>query len=408
MFGVPYSVLIAAPVLKPTRGRPLGSARTWVPFVLPFVLLLLATNDTKRAETLLRHGLAELQQHRLTTARQDFEAAARIDPGNPYVWASLAQTYWRLADKPGAVRAAQSAEKLGAGNTNVAHLLTIFYSEAGDLKRAASFERSYALSNPDALSGAASLSLAAGDIPEALLFARQAVDRSAIPANRNLLGRVQIASGQPDAAAVNLSAAWTADRQNEQFCFDYAQALLHRGDFASSANVLGEGLRAHPKSSQLQLALGVARYGQRRFDEAIDSFLKTVRIDPSVEQPYIFLGRMLDQAGPRLAEIVNDYQAWNRRQPSNYLSSFLLAKALAAAGCEAATVGDLLRRSIRLTAHSSAVGARRRSGKEEESFRTAHHPGHLRRWLPLRRDLYTGRAGEHPPSGGAPSARIFF
>src|SRR5260370_26752987 len=98
MFGVPYSVLIAAPVLKPTRGRPLGSAPTWVPFVLPFVLLLLATNDTKRAETLLPHGWAELQPHRLTTAPQDFEAAPRIGPGNPYVWASLAPTYWPLAD----------------------------------------------------------------------------------------------------------------------------------------------------------------------------------------------------------------------------------------------------------------------------------------------------------------------
>jgi Flp pilus assembly protein TadD len=266
------------------------------------------------------------------------------------VWASLAQTYWRLADKPGALRAARSAEKLGAGNPTVAHLLTIFYSETGDLKRAASFERAYALSNPDALGAAASLSLAAGDMPEALLFARQAVDRNATPANHNLLGRIQLVSGQPDAGVANLSAAWTADPQSEQFCFDYAQALLHRGDFAASADALSECLRSHPKSSQLQLALGVARYGQRRFDDAIDSFLKTIHLDPSVEQPYVFLGRMLDQAGPRLAEIASDYQAWNRKEPSNYLSSFLLAKALAASGGDAGAAGDLLRRSIRLKA----------------------------------------------------------
>jgi Flp pilus assembly protein TadD len=148
----------------------------------------------------------------------------------------------------------------------------------------------------------------------------------------------------------NLSAAWTADRQNEQFCFDYAQALLHRGDFPASADVVSAGITAHPKSSQLQLALGVARYGQRRFEDAVDSFLKTIQMDPTVEQPYIFLGRMLDHAGPRLAEITRDYQAWNRRQPSNYQSSFLLAKALAAGGGEAPLVSDLLSRSIRLRA----------------------------------------------------------
>ena len=68
-------------------------------------------------------------------------------------------------------------------------MLTIFYSEAGDLKRAASFERAYALSNgadPDALSRAASLSLAAGDIPEAVTYAQQAVNRNASPPNQNL------------------------------------------------------------------------------------------------------------------------------------------------------------------------------------------------------------------------------
>jgi len=321
--------------------------------LLHLVLLLLAANDPKQAEILLRHGLVELQQDRLTTARQDFEAASRIDSRNPYVWASLAQTYWRLADKPAALRAAQRAEKLGTGNANVAHMLTIFYSEAGDLKRAASFERAYALSNaadPDALSRAASLSLAAGDIPEALQYAQQALDRHASPANHNLLGRVQIAAGQPDGAVANLSAAFAADRLNERFCFDYAQALLHRGDFTTSGDVVSEGLSAHPKSSQLQLALGVARYGQRRFEDAIDSFLKTIRMDPTVEQPYIFLGRMLDQAGPRLAEITKDYQAWNRKQPSNYQSSFLLAKALSAGGAEPSVIGDLLRRSIRLKA----------------------------------------------------------
>jgi tetratricopeptide (TPR) repeat protein len=321
--------------------------------LLHLVLLLLAATDPKQAEILLRHGLVELQQDRLTAARQDFEAASHIDSQNPYVWALLAQTYWRLADRPGAVRAAQSAEKLGTGNANVAHMLSIFYSEAGDLKRAASFERAYALSNaadPDALSRAAALSLASGDIPEALMYAQQAADRNPSPTNQNLLGRVQIAAGQPDGGVANLSAAWTAEPQNEQFCFDYAQALLHRGNFTASADAVSEGLGAHPKSSQLQLALGVARYGQRRFEDAIDSFLKTIQMDPSVEQPYVFLGRMLDQAGPRLAEITKEYQAWNRKQPSNYQSSFLLAKALAAGGGEPSIIGDLLRRSIELKA----------------------------------------------------------
>ena len=33
------------------------------------------------------------------------------------------------------------------------------------------------------------------------------------------------------------------------------------------------------------------------------AFLKVIQIDPTIEQPYIFLGRMLDQAGRILARL---------------------------------------------------------------------------------------------------------
>ncbi len=315
------------------------------------VVLLLLAVDPKQAESLLRKGLVELQQNHLPGARENLEAAARLDSSNPYVWASLAQTYWKLKDKPGALRAARSAEKFGAGNGIVAHMLTIFYTEAGDIRRAASFERAYALSagaDAEALSRAASLSLSAGEAQEALPFAQRAVDKNPSAPNLNLLGRIQVVAGQPENGAVNLAAAWKADPNNQQFCFEYAQALLHRGDFQGSAAAIEQGLGVHPRSSQLQLALGVAQYGQRRFDEAIDSFLKTIALDPSIEQPYVFLGRMLDQAGPRLAEITKRYQAWSAKQPANYLTSFLLAKASSAGGAEPIEIEKLLRRSIRL------------------------------------------------------------
>ncbi|MCU1239072.1 MAG: Tetratricopeptide 2 repeat protein [Candidatus Solibacter sp.] len=319
------------------------------------VLPLLAGVDATRAETLLRSGLVALQQNRLAGARQDLEAASRADAGNPVVWASLAQAYWRLHQQPEALRAAQTAEKLGRGDGTVAHLLAIFYGEAADLKRAAFFERAYAVSrNADvgAAGRAAVLSLDAGEPELGLSFARQAAARNESPANLNLLGRIQIAAGQPDDGVANLAAAWTADRQNERFCFDYAQALLHRDDFEGAASALEHGLKVHPRSAQLQLALGVARYGQRRFDDAIDSFLKTIRLDSSVEQPYLFLGRMLDQAGPRLAEITDQYRAWNRRQPGDYRGSLFLAKALSADAADSAVIEKYLRRAISLNPDS--------------------------------------------------------
>src|SRR5260370_21393153 len=128
--------------------------------MLLLVLLLLAAADPKQAGDLLHKGLVELQQNRLPSARENLEAAVRLDSGNPYIWASLAQTYWKLKDKPGALRAAQSAEKFGAGNGTVAHTLAIFYTEARDSSPAASLARAYSLgpgADGDALGRASAL-----------------------------------------------------------------------------------------------------------------------------------------------------------------------------------------------------------------------------------------------------------
>ncbi len=96
------------------------------------------------------------------------------------------------------------------------------------------------------------------------------------------------------------------------------------------------------------LALGVARYGQRRFDDAITEFLKTIQIDPAIEQPYVFLGKMLDQAGPHLGEITRVYEAWVARDPQNAKAQLLLAKALLAANDRDQRAEPLLQRSIAL------------------------------------------------------------
>ena len=67
--------------------------------------------------------------------------------------------------------------------------------------------------------------------------------------------------------------------------------------------IYGVGRKNFDKSPQLELAAGVAYYGLRRFPEAIEAFLRTIRLDPGIEQPYVFLGRMLDQAEDKLPQI---------------------------------------------------------------------------------------------------------
>src|ERR1019366_9146809 len=91
----------------------------------------------------------------------------------------------------------------------------------------------------------------------------------------HLLGMAYAAANQPDEAERQLRAAVERDPLSEPFAFDFGQ---------------------------MQLAFGVAAYGQRRFADAIDAFLRVTAIDPSVEQPYVFMARILPQAGDRLLQ----------------------------------------------------------------------------------------------------------
>jgi len=130
--------------------------------------------------------------------------------------------------------------------------------------------------------------------------------------------------------------------------FEYANALLHQEDFTRAADVITAALAQHPKDAQLTLALGVTRYGQRRFDDAIDLFLRTIELQPDALQPYVFLGKMLDQAGARLPKITTDFERWAAANPDSGVAQLLLAKALLASDEHSPRAADLLQRAVNL------------------------------------------------------------
>ena len=120
---------------------------------------------------------------------------------------------------------------------------------------------------------------------------------------------------------------------------------LKQENFAAALETLDAGRKKFDKSAQLELATGVAYYGLRRFPEAIDAFLRTNKLDAEIEQPYVFLGRMLDQAEEKLPRITEVFAGFAKRAPENYLSSFLYGKSLALAN-DSVAAEALLRKSI--------------------------------------------------------------
>ena len=132
---------------------------------------------------------------------------------------------------------------------------------------------------------------------------------------------------------------------SEDYYFQLAQLDLDRQNFAAALETLDAGRKKFAASAQLELAVGVACYGLRRFPQAIDAFLRTIQLDDTIDQPYVFLGRMLDQAEGKLPAITEAFAAFAARAPESYVSNFLYGKALAIAD-NAGAAETSLRKSI--------------------------------------------------------------
>jgi tetratricopeptide (TPR) repeat protein len=294
-------------------------------------------------EVAFRAGLVALNNNDLAVAESKLESASKLQPGDARVWLALAQTYWKLHKLPASETAAKKAEALAA-EPSILEGLALYYSEAANYGKAAELEARYAETAPDALPRAADLYLRAGEPKLAIQLTRKALQANDRAALRDMLGKAYEANGDPARAIMEFQAAIRQSRYDETFYFDLAQVQLKQQAFAAALGTLDSGRKYFDKSAQLELASGVAYYGLRRFPEAIDAFLRTIRLDPAVEQPYVFLGRMLDQAEDKLPAITEVFAAFSKTAPDNYLSSFLYGKSLALVDPDHAAA--LLRQSI--------------------------------------------------------------
>ncbi|HEV1284983.1 MAG TPA: tetratricopeptide repeat protein [Bryobacteraceae bacterium] len=238
-----------------------------------------------------RTGLIALERGDLQSARSNLEQASKLAPRDGRVWVALSQAYWRLHQNTAAEDAANKAATFAPEDPVVLHSLAIYYAETNQTLKAARAEAKV----PNAREHAAEL------------------------------------------------------------YFQAARPLLDQQKFLEALPVLKEGVLRLPNSAQLELALGVADYGLRRFDDAADSFLRTIQIAPDTEQPYLFLGRFLDQIPSRLPEVTQRFAAYESAHPQSATGYLLHAKALDAQSMEPERALGLLDKSIALNSEDASA-----------------------------------------------------
>ena len=250
------------------------------------------------ADDSFREGLIALDRGDLALAQAKLEAASQAAPRDGRVWVALSQTYWRQHREADAEEAAAKAATLGPEDPAVQQSLAIYYSETHQPVKAA-----------------------------------------------------QSAAKYSSKVADNVAAR---DRAIELY-FEAAKPLLDQQKFAEASAILEEGAQRLPKSAQLELALGVSDYGLRRFDAAADAFLRTIEIAPETEQPYVFLGRILDQIPSRLPQVAQRFAAYEAAHPENAAAYLLHAKALDAQSVSPEVSLRLLDKSIALNGRDAAA-----------------------------------------------------
>jgi tetratricopeptide (TPR) repeat protein len=251
------------------------------------LFLLLAASPT--FEESFRAGLLALQRNDLNSALANLGEAAKLAPNNGRVWVALARTHWKLHENRRADEAAARAAALAPADPLVHSSLAIYYAESGQMLKAAEAQANYSALAPK------------------------------------------------DSAA---------REKAESLYFEAANPLLQKQNFAEAIAILSKARERISNSAQLELALGVAYYGTRRFDDAAEAFLRTIAIAPEADQPYVFLGKFLDQIPARLSEVAKAFIDYENAHPASATGYRLHAKALNAQSIEPDLSRKLLEKAI--------------------------------------------------------------
>jgi len=281
---------------------------------------------------------------------QQLEQDIAAHPGDALLWIQLARTHMTLKEPVKARQAIRRAELAATHQPEIQHALALYYAQNGNRKRAAELELAFARSpkaDTFAPARAAFLCAESGLTKDAIAMGELAITRQDRGDLRALLAKLYLSSGQSEKATLHFRQWIRLEPYLEQAYVDFSASLLQQGRFVDALSILEEARTKFDKSPQIIVSLGVSYYGMRRFPEAAASFLSVTDFAPTVEQPYLFLARMIDQLDAFMPEILKRFSAWNDADKTSNQPPFVYAKALLAAGQSKQEAEVLLQESIR-------------------------------------------------------------
>lgn len=226
--------------------------------------------DVTEARTSLAANLLRL--HRNSQAELQFKKVAETEPRSYEANHNLGEFYVQIGRLADAVIFLKRAQEIDSKAENNGYDLALAYDKNGNLEEARN------------------------EIQRLILINDSAELHS-------LLGEVEEKSKNYLAAAEQYEKAVQMD-PSEQNIFDWGTELLLHQAFRPAAEVFTSGMARFPQSIRLQLGLGIALYGDGRYDDGATAFMKASDMSPGNALPLTFLGRAYESFSPPVAEQV--------------------------------------------------------------------------------------------------------
>jgi tetratricopeptide (TPR) repeat protein len=106
-----------------------------------------------------------------------------------------------------------------------------------------------------------------------------------------------------------------------------SELLLHRAVW-QAADVFRNGIKAHPNSVRLLTGLGTALFAGAAYDEAARNLCAASDLDPSNQEPYIFMGKVAMAAPAPLPCIEAKLARFAKEEPDSSIANYLYAMAI--------------------------------------------------------------------------------
>lgn len=264
-------------------------------------------------------GLIDAEANDVAGALPHLRAAAKAQPGNADAQANLGAAYLELKQLPEAVRTLQAAVAMGAQSASVeanlgrALFLSKAYARAAEVLGEAS---RLDPDNTDLLSDRAVALDASGQSVRALeLLEHLPADRRTA-AVESLWGDVAEHGGRHEESVAHMQTAARME-PSEEHLFALAVELLRHWTWQPAKQIAQFGLEKYPDSKRLQLAEGIAFYGNTHYAEAAKVFAELLHGEPDNNAYGDLLGRSCSALGEGETADCTSLRAFAEQHPAN-------------------------------------------------------------------------------------------